>query len=96
MDKFQNVPESTGDFLHSQKCNFPEESIIMSSFFNRTVYHFRAGSHNCSNWPDILFYRLVVFIQKEKLMRVIIFFTIFGMHTVKKGSRVSRLQAGCH
>jgi hypothetical protein len=53
LDKLQNVPESTGGFLHSQKGNFPEESIILSSFFNRTVYHFRAGSHNFSNWPDI-------------------------------------------
>ncbi len=52
---------------HRGAFGIPRSSIFQrrASFWVAlvTVYHFRAGSHNCSNWPDILFSRLVVFIQ---------------------------------
>jgi hypothetical protein len=32
MGEVKNVPASTGNFFHSQNCNFPEEGFILSSF----------------------------------------------------------------
>jgi hypothetical protein len=34
MGELQNVPASTGGFLHSQNWNFPEEGFILSSSCN--------------------------------------------------------------
>ncbi len=41
MDRGQNVPAPTGDFFHSQNCNFPEESFILSSPCNSVVRIYR-------------------------------------------------------
>jgi hypothetical protein len=37
MGELQNVPASTGGFLHSQNWNFPEEGFILSSSCNSAV-----------------------------------------------------------
>jgi hypothetical protein len=43
MGEGQNVPESTGGFLHPQNCNFPEESFILSSPCNSVEWEGGVG-----------------------------------------------------
>jgi hypothetical protein len=43
MGEGQKVPAPTGVFLHSQNCNFPEESFILSSSCNSVEARQLAG-----------------------------------------------------